>query len=395
MRMLAAVVMALGVALGGPVGDGAGASEFPGTGALAGKAKLKVRPCGKTTEEVALDILVSPDGAWTLSDGIDGFAGAGAILGKAGRKLGLELDAPSMTALVALLEGDASELCGGPVAATDAVVRKAVLKVNAKGTRARLVLLLVATGVADDGSAGKAKYRVVAKGTWVGPLSCEEVFECTRVCAIDDVGCQDACLARGSLETQATVESLTACVDARCPARDPVCVAGVLAGDCRDEYEACVPPPPPTNLTCEEIFECAEDCGGQRCIDDCFERGSGTGRSEATAVSRCVNRVCPNGGGACQASALAGACAYVWEDCTGTPPPRNLSCAGILDCMTTCPSGSTACLADCRDRGSATGVSQLVALDACIDAACPTRLPACVAQTVTGQCKTQWETCFG
>jgi hypothetical protein len=299
-----------------------------------------------------------------------------------------------MAALVALVEADAGALCGVPVTATGAAVKKALLKVSAKGTQARLVLLLTATGTADDGSGGKAKYRVVAKGPWVGPLSCEEVFECTRECAPDDAACGDACLARGALETQDDVTALTACVDDACPLGDPLCVADALAGPCKDEYEACVPPPPPSDLTCEEIFECTEDCGGQRCVDGCFDRGSEEGREEANAVSRCVNRVCPSGGFACQASALAGACAYVWEDCTGTSPPRNFSCGEILDCMTTCPSGGTSCLEDCRDRGSTSGRAELVALNACIDAACPTRDPQCVANTVTGQCKTQWETCF-
>lgn len=393
MRMvaMAAVMAAVGMALGGP--GAALGSGFPGDGTLAGQAKLKVSGCGKAAGAAALDVGVAADGAWTIDDGTSAFAGTGVILGKAGRKLALTPDAASLAALGTLLETDAGELCGVPVTATGLAVKKALLKVNAKTAQARLVLLVTATGTA-DGNDGKAKYRIVAKGPWVGPLSCEEVFECIRACTAGDDACADACLARGSLATQEAVTELTTCVDAACPLGDPLCVAEALAGACKDEYEACVPPPPPTNLTCEEIFECTEDCGGQKCVDDCFDRGSDEGREEANAVSRCVNRVCPGGGAACQLIALAGSCAYLWEDCTGTSPPRNFSCGQILDCMATCPAGGTACLEDCRDRGSTSGRATLIALDACIDAACPTRDPQCVSNTVTGQCKTEWETCF-
>lgn len=393
MRRLVAVAIVVGL-LGGWAG-GAWADGFPGRGRLTGRAKLKVRPCGKAANEVGIDVVVDAGGAWTIDDGAMALAGTGVIRGRARRKLVLELDEPGVTALAARLEAGAGALCGMPVSASGVTVRKALLKVNAKIARARLVVLLTATGTADDGSGGKARYRVVARGPWSGPLSCAEVYDCTRTCPADDAACDGACLARGTTATQDVVAQLDACVDAACPQADPLCVAGALAGDCRDEYETCVPPPPPSDLSCEEIFDCANACGGPRCVDDCFARGSTRGRAEATAVSSCVARVCPNGGAGCQASALAGACAYVWEDCTGAPPPRNLSCRGILDCMVTCPSGDAGCLGDCEDRGSTAGRAALTTLNSCLDAACPTRDPQCVASTVTGQCKTQWETCLG
>jgi hypothetical protein len=393
MRRVVAVAIVVGV-LGGWTGD-AWADGFPGRGALTGRAKLKVRPCGKAVSDVGIDVVVDADGAWTIDDGEVALAGTGVVRGKARRKLVLELDEPGRTALAARLEAEAGTLCDMPVTATAVTVRKARLKVNAKIARARLVVLLTATGTADDGTGGKARYRVVAHGPWSGPLSCAQIYDCTQACSGDDAACDGACLARGTVETQDAVVALDACVDAACPQTDSLCVAEALAGACRDEYETCVPPPPPSELGCEQILDCANACGGSRCVDDCFERGSTRGREEATAVSSCVGRVCPNGGAGCQTSALAGACAYVWEDCTGTPPPQHLSCRGILDCMVTCPSGDAGCLADCEDRGSTAGRAALTTLNACIDAACPTRDAQCVASTVTGQCKTQWETCLG
>jgi len=394
MRRVAVVMMALGTALG-VVAPEAGGTEFPGTAVLAGRAKLKVQSCGKATDAAVVDVIVAADGAWTIDDGMATYAGTGLMLGKAGRKLALTLDESSLASLVATLEADAGTLCGVAVTATGVTMRKALLKVNRKGTRARLVVLLKGLGTTDDGTSGKAKYRVIATGPWIGPRSCEETFTCTRACATDDQSCVEACLEQATLATQEGVEALTACIVAACPSGDGLCVATALAGACAVVYEACVPPPPPTDLTCEEIFDCTAGCGGQRCIDDCFDRGSERGRDEATAVSGCVNRVCPGGGTGCQATAIAGACAYVWQDCTGTPPPQNLGCGAILDCLGTCAVGDSACGTDCRSRGSVTGESKLAALETCVDAACPTRDPLCVSGTVTGQCQLQWQSCVG
>lgn len=393
MRIAVAGIVAFGVGVGGAPAV-AWADGFPGAGAVAGRAKLTAKGCGKVKTEVAFDVAVDPEGTWRIDDGGTTLAGSGAVSGKGRRRLVLSPDAESLTALVATVAAEASAVCGAPVVASEASIRKALLKVNAKGTRARLVVVLKASGVVEGGGESRMTRRLRAGGPWAGPLSCDEIFACTRRCALGDDPCAEACLAQGTLATQESVVALNDCVDALCPGRDPVCVAEALAGTCREEYEACVPPPPPTGLDCEEILECAEACVGQGCVDDCYARGSDRGRAEATAVRGCVARVCPTGGAACETSAIAGACAWVWEDCTGTPPPRNLACDAILDCMATCAAGDAGCLADCRERGSASGVTRLDALDACIDAACPTRELRCVANTVTGQCKIEWETCF-
>jgi hypothetical protein len=393
MRWGAATAVGLAVGFGLACGTG-WAQGFPGTGALSGRAKLKVRGCGKAREPATLDVVVAADGTWSLVDGESQLAGAGTILGKAARKLRLALDAPSTELLASAVASGAAGLCGVDLQIAEVTVRKAILRVNKKATRARLVAKVVARGAAPDGSPGRGAYRVVASGPWVGPFDCEEVFECTRLCEATDVACAEGCLARGSTAAQAAVTALLDCVAIACPLGDPLCVDAALDGACAAEHDACVPPPPPTDLTCEEVFECADQCDGrQGCIDDCFERGSSRGRDDAEAVSSCVGRVCPSGGAGCVASALAGACAYVWEDCTGTRPPTNLGCAGIVDCQLTC--ANAACMADCFDRGSAQGRLELEDLDACIDAACPTRAPACVNDTITGQCRSEWATCLG
>jgi hypothetical protein len=393
MRSGLAVVVALGMVLGVAAGEARG-EAFPGSGILTGRVGFKVHGCGKGTGTTTLTLVVAADGTWTVDDGATTFSGTGVIRGKAGRKLVLTPDAAAMDALVAMLEADASEQCGGAVTATGVTTRKALVKVNARGTRGRLIVVLTATGAVADGG-GRLKLRIVAGGPWAGPRSCEEVFTCIRGCAADDEACVDACLAEGTLATQEAVAALDECIAMACPLADAVCIGEAIDGTCKDVYEACVPPPPPTDLTCQEVLDCAAGCAGQRCVDDCYARGSTQGRQEATDVASCVNGVCPGGGAACQASAIAGACAYVWEACTGTPPPQNLACGAILDCLATCSAGDTACAADCRDRGSTAGRTDLAALETCVDAACPTGDPTCVGDTITGQCQSEWQTCLG
>jgi len=382
----AVMVVAFGVA-------SAWADGFPGVGAFSGTTKLKVSGCGKAKEATTVDVSVTADGAWVAGASVPAYGGSGRITGKGRRLLVLEPDTETIAALAARLESDGEVLCGSPLTVSDVTLRKGRVKVSGKGTQGRLLFVVKAAVVDGTGRAGNAKLRLGAGGAWDGPLTCEEVFACTELCAQGDATCVDGCLSKGTLATQDAARALMECVDAACPNGDPVCIATAIGGVCKEEFETCVPPPPPTNLTCEEVLDCANECGGQRCVDDCFRRGSEKGRAAATDVAQCLGAVCPGGGAACEASALAYACAYLWEDCSGTSPPRNFGCGQILSCQATC--GGVVCRADCFDRGSASGQGQLETLDSCISSACPTRDPVCVGNTVTGQCKTEWELCLG
>lgn len=373
------------------------AQGFPGDGVLSGRAKLKVKGCGRGKADVAVDVLVDADGTWMASDGTSAFSGTGGVGGKGGRRLTIALDTDSTATLIGRIETDAGTLCGDTVTATNVEARKTVLKVNGKRTRAKLILVYVGTGVGSDGAPGKAKYRLVVSGAWNGPLDCPEIVECRESCIGQPPECADACLARGTLATQATAMPLFDCLANACPTGDFVCEDAALSTVCADELEDCLGPPPPvSDFTCEEIFECRADCDPdfEDCPDACLDRGTSDGRDEANDVLDCLEFVCPTGAFDCLSAALIGFCSRTWEECTGTRPPTGLSCGRVIDCLATCPVGAPGCRSDCRDRGSTAAKVQLVALDACLDAACPTRDPQCVDNTVTGQCAPEWSDCL-
>lgn len=75
-----------------------------------------------------------------------------------------------------------------------------------------------------------------------GPQACGEVYWCSRDCALDDLECQDACWYEGTLQAQATVDGLEACIQSQCgeaPTRQDALRCAYRA--CRGRFLTCLP----------------------------------------------------------------------------------------------------------------------------------------------------------
>jgi hypothetical protein len=158
---VSALILAIGVVTAGDA-----RAQATGSGALAARSVLRIKGCGTRTGSFGLVALANGDGTWSAQDTAGtGYAGTYTMLGSTGRKLDLQFDASTMTAFVSSLSADAADLCGLPVTVTSSMRKKFLLRINRRGTRAKLVLVYVFTGSA-GGRQGSARYQLRAAGPW-------------------------------------------------------------------------------------------------------------------------------------------------------------------------------------------------------------------------------------
>lgn len=132
-----------------------------GSGTLSGSERLKVKTCGKDGGSISIAFTFAANGAWTANVNGDAFAGTSTTTGRVAR---LTFDAGSLTLLDAALESFATDLCEETVAITSLSVNQATLKVNKRGTRAKLALTASGTGTGTVTATGT--YRIKASGAW-------------------------------------------------------------------------------------------------------------------------------------------------------------------------------------------------------------------------------------
>jgi hypothetical protein len=149
---------------------GTASAQSGGTGQLAGRATLGVRGCGTDRQpNLAVNVTMNADGTWTAGDGEgNAFSGTWTPRGSSGRAVDLAFDAATEADLVATIVDDVGVLCdaSGAVTVTATVAKRFRLKLNRRLDRAKLALLYVIRGRANNRS-GSARYRIRAEGPFV------------------------------------------------------------------------------------------------------------------------------------------------------------------------------------------------------------------------------------
>ena len=158
-------VLCLTLALGLVAARDAGA-DVSGSGALTARSLLRVKGCGKQAGSFGLLAVVRSDGTWDAQDtqGV-GYSGTHTPLGSSGRRVDVQFDASSMSTFVGNLVTDASQLCGTTVTVISTVRKTFSLRLNRRGTVAKLALVYLATGSA-GGRQGSARFQLKAAGPW-------------------------------------------------------------------------------------------------------------------------------------------------------------------------------------------------------------------------------------
>jgi hypothetical protein len=142
------------------------AQVVAGSGFLEGKGTLAVQRCGRDRLRARTQVVVAPDGTWVATtDEGTGFSGTSVPVGTSGRQLALSFDADSEAGFVGSMALDAAELCRTSIAVTSVLKKKFLLTINRRGTRAKLVLRYVGTGVG-DGRSGWARSGLTLRGAW-------------------------------------------------------------------------------------------------------------------------------------------------------------------------------------------------------------------------------------
>ena len=131
-------------------------------------------------------------------------------------------------------------------------------------------------------------------------LSCNGIIECFRTCDQDNRECLDACYNRGNPDGQQAMSALGTCsTQHECQHQaclEANCAPQVQACNAQDNAAPQQPAPPQpggqgAGLECVGIYQCSNGCqGDENCRRDCFQRGTGQGQAEATAVSNCVQQ---------------------------------------------------------------------------------------------------------
>jgi hypothetical protein len=132
-----------------------------GSGTLSGSERLKVKTCGKDGGAISIAFSFDANGAWTANVNGDVYSGTSSTTRRVAQ---LTLGSGSLALLDASLESFATDLCEEPVAVTSLSVTKATLKVNKRGTRAKLAMKAAGTGTGSVTATGT--YRIKASGSW-------------------------------------------------------------------------------------------------------------------------------------------------------------------------------------------------------------------------------------
>jgi hypothetical protein len=142
-----------------------------GVGVLAGTAKLRLKPCGRSEVPLAFRVEVEDDGAWA-ADAPVGLAGTSTtrltwrqFYAHFRSRTRLALSSASLTALEASLAAQATALCGESVSLSALAASEATLVLNKRWTRAKLRLRASAQGVRASGTR-TLRYRATAVGAW-------------------------------------------------------------------------------------------------------------------------------------------------------------------------------------------------------------------------------------
>ena len=151
-------LLAAGTAYAALTGDG---------GVLTGKEKAKVQRCGGDKGSLTWNVVLAPNGDWSMYDGSNTFTGTSTPTGKGG-KHNLSFNGPSQALFISTLESRASDECGTAISVTSSQQKKFQLKVNKKATKAKVLLKYKFLG-SGGGETGKGKYGASAKGAW-GPV---------------------------------------------------------------------------------------------------------------------------------------------------------------------------------------------------------------------------------
>ncbi|MEZ4470683.1 MAG: hypothetical protein R3F60_07780 [bacterium] len=171
----------------------------------------------------------------------------------------------------------------------------------------------------------------------------------------------------GHPDAQALAIELSQCAGAAQDAgQDVEAACADLIAECFGE------PPPPGDLACDEIFECAGACpqNDQDCVQGCLQSGTADAQDQAITVSQCAQTAEMNG----QDPEVA--CAAELEACFGPPaPPGDQACGQILTCSAEAMDADAA--QACYDAGTEAARTLLEAVvlclneNGCMDLMCP------------------------
>ncbi|MCA9527904.1 MAG: hypothetical protein KC549_16570, partial [Myxococcales bacterium] len=186
-------------------------------------------------------------------------------------------------------------------------------------------------------------------------------------CPQGDQACIQGCLAAATPAAQDQAIELSQCAQAAdANGEDVEAACGDLIAACFGE------PPPPGDLTCSEIFECAAACpaNDQNCIQGCLQAGTAEAQDQAITTSQCAQTADMNG----QDPEVA--CAAEFEACFGPPaPPGDQACGQVLSCSAEAQDAAAA--EACYNAGTeaARDLFEAVALclneNMCMDLECP------------------------
>jgi hypothetical protein len=186
-----------------------------------------------------------------------------------------------------------------------------------------------------------------------GTLSCPQILECARSCQYQFACVQD-CVDQGSPEARQVAQALLQCAMANCQGSmgSESALQACVIQYCPDEGQACLGQCQPS---------CAgKECGGDGCGGDCGTCG--------------VQLVCDNG------TCVTG---------------QALTCSGILECVTACPTSDFGCIQDCQNRGTTNAREIFGTLFDCILQNCAgsTQDPEQLAACVLAQCPGEYDAC--
>jgi len=279
-----------------------------------------------------------------------------------------------------------------------------------------------------------------------GLTGCSVYFDCRTECA-GVATCADACYEALSPQGFADLVGWNVCVGENCPScleetydaeACQACVDLIVEDACADEATACFMDCTPdcTGRECGSDG-CGGSCGvcdaGESCLDgqceaggtgdDCgsyFECAAGCTQGDNACLNACADGLSPQGGA--DLEAFFGCLEANCEDCADDACYQNCAvyecsetyaqcfygggttaCDTFIDCMDPCT--TQACADACYAALSADGFMDLVAIDLCVQAACPIcetapdgeECSTCNSTAITagGACADEYSVCYG
>jgi len=265
-----------------------------------------------------------------------------------------------------------------------------------------------------------------------GAGTCDAYLSCQNGCPdpqTDREGfdaCDRGCMTATSQEALTAAYGILFCLAANCDeANWNQCVneATSEGGVCAAEAVACLgdqtgdwcDPATEDCLTCGEMIQCLNGCGGQQeCANNCFmSAAESTYYDEYEPIIDCLIENCPNGDiQNCDQNALlsgTGACADKWNACTGGAtgpeacdpadhpgePDYCLSCSGVITCVNGCT--TAACQDECVARANEAGLAIFMTFIECLYTECPNpndpNAAQCQQTAQQGPCSDELQAC--